>query len=393
VHSQHQQVPEIVAHRVPLSLLTFLKFFANTLLRLPYPFIGDVAKGLGTTEASVGRMLAIGELSGLGGSFVGPQLDKGHHRRWAIRGYLAAAVGGLIIGLVGGRAGLLIGFCLIAFGVNLVTTTVHTFLGDSTAFEQRGRVIGIFEVSWALSLLIGGVVAGWLIETFTWSTPFFVFGLVLAISTPSLVRVMSSHTPRLIDTVKDEGNLQFNLVNCLFVVGVSVTLTLGQVLTFASFGTFLKQRHGFTTLTLGGVVTALGIMELVGSVGIASVADRLGKANSVLLGGTVMGSGSVLFITLGMDSKPFAVAAVLVFFLGFEFAYVALLAIVSEVGGERRGTVVSVDHAVVNITRAAGAALGPFLVGSTAQNFRPVQLLVLGLIATALLLIFPMRSR
>ena len=379
---------------VPLLLLTSLKFLANLLLRLPYPFIEDISKGLGTSEKRVGSLLGAGEFAGLGGSLVGRDLDRGRHRRWSVCGLLSCAVGGILIGVLRSQAGVVIGFCMISLGVNLVTTTIHTFIGDRTPFSERGRAIGTYELSWALSLLIGGYVAGRLIERFSWSAPFLVTGIALAMSTPLLLRAMDARTVRVVD--EPESGLvptRFNWSITIRALSVSIAITLGQVLTFATFGSFLKDHHGFSIGARGGIVAGIGAMELLGSGGTALFTDRMGKANAVLLGVAVMALGSVGFITVGQGSRGAAVGAVLLFFLGFEFAYVSLLAIISEIGGERRGFVVAIDHAAVTVARAAGAALGPLLVGASAQHFRPLQWLVLGLIGSTAVLIAPLRAR
>ncbi len=205
---------------------------------------------------------------------------------------------------------------------------------------------------------------------------------------------MDAHTVREVDEpVAGVSPARFTWPITIRALAVSIAITLGQVLTFATFGSFLKDHHGFSVGARGGIVAGIGAMELLGSGGTALMTDKLGKVNAILAGIMVMALGSVGLITVGKASSSAAVCAVLVFFLGFEFAYVSLLAVISEIGGERRGFVVAVDHAAVTVARAIGAAMGPLLVGASAQHFRSVQLLVLGLICSTALLIAPLRTR
>jgi MFS transporter, DHA1 family, inner membrane transport protein len=377
--------------RVPLGLLTSLKFLANLLLRLPYPFIEDIAKGLGTSEKRIGSVLGVGEFSALGGSLVGRDLDRGHFRRWAFNGLLVCGIGGVLIGVLRNQAGVIVGFCLISLGVNLATTTLHTYIGARTPFAERGRAIGFFELSWACSLLIGGYLAGRLIELTTWSAPFLVVGLALLASTPLLLRVMDADTGPVVGHADDVEGARFNWTSTTLVLAMSIVLTFSSILTFSTFGSFLNDKHGFSIGARGGIVAGIGAMELLGSGGTAVLADRLGKLNALLLGVAAMGLGSVGLITLGEGSSTATVASVLLFFFGFEFGYVSFLAVISEIGGERRGFVVALDHAVVTVARAAGAALGPLLVGASAQHFTQVQLLVLGLVVSGAVLTVALR--
>jgi MFS transporter, DHA1 family, inner membrane transport protein len=374
---------EGAATRVPLLLLTALKFLANALLRLPYPFIGDVARGLGVSNATVGRSLSVGELAGMAGSLIGRDLDRGRHRRWLTIGFALCGCGGLLIASLRSTPGLIIGFCLVSIGISMVTNSGHSFLGTVTSFSDRARSIGIFETSWALALLVGGLLAGWLIDRFGWWTPFALFGGVLLAASSVLARRMGPVTAGSgAHGFDPEGVFDFSAV--AKVVGLSIVVTFGQVLLFSSMGPFLENRHGFTTKMIGAVAVGLGGMELLGSGGTAVLTDRLGKRRAILLGLLVMSAGAALLIGFGSAQRIAAVVAILCFFLGFEFAYVSLLAVVSEVGGPKRGTVVAFDHAAVTVTRAAGAFVGPWAVGETAQRARPLQIGVGVCIAVAI---------
>jgi MFS transporter, DHA1 family, inner membrane transport protein len=357
----------------------------NGLLRLPYPFIGDLARGLGTTNAAIGSYLSVGELAGLAGSLAGPDLDKGRHRRWLSIGFGLCGFGGGVIAGLRSPVGLLIGFCLISIGVNLATMGGHSLIGAMTTFAKRGRSIGIFETSWAMALIIGGYVSGLLIDQFAWWVPFAVFGAALLLATPLLISRMHAITE-----VAEHEHLAVGGLNSVFnpfavarVVAMSVIVTFAQVLMFSSMGTFMENRHGFDTKAIGVLVVGLGGMELLGSGGTALFTDRLGKRRAILMGLVVMLGGVALMLFVGGNAKAAAVIAILLFFLGFEFAYVSLLAVVSEVGGPRRGAVVAFDHAVVTITRAAGAWIGPRFVGPDAERFRPVHLSILVLVIGA----------
>jgi MFS transporter, DHA1 family, inner membrane transport protein len=371
--------------RLPLILMTVLKFMTNGLLRLPYPFIGDLARGLGTTNASIGTFLSVGELAGLAGSLAGPDLDKGRHRRWLSIGFGLCGFGGGVIAGMRSTVGLLIGFCLISIGVNLATMGGHSAIGAMTTFAKRGRAIGIFETSWAAALLVGGYVSGVLIDRYGWWVPFAVFSAGLFLTTPLLISRMDPLTREAAHESDATGGLnsQFNLLAVARVVSLSIVVTFAQVLMFSSMGPFMENRHGFDTKAIGALVVGLGAMELLGSGGTALFTDRLGKRRAILMGLIVMLSGVALMFVLGGNAKVAAVIAILVFFLGFEFAYVSLLAVVSEVGGPRRGAVVAFDHSVVTITRAAGAWIGPRFVGPNAERFRPVHVVIVVLVILA----------
>lgn len=65
-----------------------------------------------------------------------------------------------------------------------------------------------------------------------------------------------------------------------------------------------------------------------------------------------------LAITVVPKVTALGVGALVLVFLGFEFALLCMLSIVSEVGAENRGTVISVNAALSTLARAGAAALG-----------------------------------
>jgi MFS transporter, DHA1 family, inner membrane transport protein len=378
--------------RVPLVVLTLGKFLLNCGLRLPYVFLPDVSRGLKLSTAETGRLLGLGELVGLSSGLIGKDLDHGRHRRWSIIGLVAAGLGAIVLAIFGVKWALLAGFAGISFGVSVYTTAGHSFLGDQIPVERRGRAIGLYETSWAVALLIGAPICALLIRTSSWVTPFAVIGIVVLACVPIVRMRMDARTDmRNLEKVAHsagEGDA-ISWVAVASAVTCSILLTFGSVATFSSFSPWLEDRHGLRTGGLGAVAFGLGAMELLGSGGTAAFADRIGQRRSVAIGAAIMAVGSAILITGGATNKVTAVVGVLVLFGGFEFGYVSLLSVVSEVGGRKRGMVVAVDHSLVTITRAVGAGFGPWLAGKGSIHFSSVQTMaiVLALLSAVTILL------
>ncbi len=374
--------PQVRAGRVPLVMLTLGKLLLNCGLRLPFVFLPDLSRGLNISTAETGRLLGFGELAGLSSGLIGRDLDHGRHRRWSIIGLASAGLGALVLAFFGVKWALIAGFAGISFGVAVYTTAGHSFLGDQIPVEKRGRAIGLYETSWAIALLIGAPICALLIRTFSWVTPFAVIGLLVLACMPILrIRMDGLTEMRNLEKVAHaagEGEA-ISPVGVLSAVACSVFLTFGAVSTFASFSPWLEDRHGLKTGGLGAVAFGLGAMELLGSGGTAAFADRIGQRRSVAIGAVVMAVGSVILLTGGASNRVIAVVGVLVLFGGFEFGYVSLLSVVSEVGGRKRGLVIGVDHSLVTITRAVGAGFGPWLAGKGSTHFASVQTMAVAL--------------
>ncbi len=348
--------------RRPLTWLTLAKFVVNMALRLAYPFNTDIAKGLGVSLDQVGRVQGIGELTGLVSAGIGHQLDRGFFRRWVVIGVAAAGFGSLAMGL-GGRLWVFgVCFALVAGGVAVMTTAAQTWIGSTVPYAERGRVIGIYEASWAVALLVGAPAAGVLIDRGSWWWPFAGIGVVALALVPfvrsSMDATQSSPSGHVGPSPRPPRVRWTRPV--LLAIATSSLLTLGAVVIFASYGAFLKDEHGFSTAKLSALTLGLGVVELVGSGSIAAFSDRIGKRRSVALGSSLMALCALILMT-ARSSTPIAAGAIVVFFGGFEFGYVAQISVNSEVGGEARGRVMAINGGIVTIGRAVGAALGTWL--------------------------------
>ena len=364
-------------HRVPLIALTVVKFFANAALRLAYPFLGDISRGLGISKTSGGQLLGLGELGGLVTFAVGGQLDRGRHRRWFLGGVFSSGIGALLFAVVRESWALGLGFALICLGVALITSSGHSYLGDQIPYAKRARSIGLYETSWAFALLIGGPLFAIAIRTWSWPTPFAIVGAVLLLSIPLVYRKLPRITTVGAHTVGNLGSPRVSVV--ALTIATTLLATLASVMTFATFGPWLERRHSLGTGGLGVMAMALGGVELVGSAVVAGTGDRLGARRAVALGLVTMAGGAAILLLVGNTGPLVAALGVVVLFGGFEFGYVALLAVVSEVGRSRRGTIISLDHALVVVFRAAGAALGPLIAGEDSGRFGTVQAIVISL--------------
>ncbi len=170
-------------------------------------------------------------------------------------------MGALLIGVSGQLWGLGLAFAAIVFGVATVTTSAHTWIGANVADGARGRVMGLYETTWAVALLVGAPLAGLLIAAWSWWTPFALVG-VLGVGTTVLA---ARHVPgRARAGEHGEARVPFRMALRSFglpawsVFVTSQLLTLGAVMSFSTYGAWLKDRHGFSTASVAALTFALG---------------------------------------------------------------------------------------------------------------------------------------
>ena len=359
---------------------TIGKGVASAALRLPYTFIKPIAAGLGTSVGHLGAILGLGELLGLLTGAIGRSIDRGQQRRWMIIGLALVTAGTCTIAAGRSVPTFGVGFGCISLGIAWYTTAGHGWIAHHVPYVGRGRAMGTYEMSWALALLVGAPVLGLLLAQTRWWTPFVVLS---ALSGGAILLVGAAIAP---DTVHAATPVAKRIPMKLdrraaCTIASSFFITFSAISVFAVYGAWLEDRFGVSAATVGVLSVAIGLAELGASAATIRFTDRWGKTASVRRGGAVMAAG--LLLVIAVPAVPaFGVLALVAVFIGFEFGFVSLLSIVSEVGQDQRGAVVAVDHALTTASRAGAAVLTTNLYDH--MGMRPAALVSLGCLAASM---------
>ena len=345
-----------------LRRLTAAKAVANTSLRWVPPFLPVLEKAFGASTGQMTTILGIGEMSGLSTVAIGGQLDRGRER--AVMGLaLLAIVVSSLVSLVGTTFSFALGFVLVVLGVANCTVAGHAYISHRVNYATRARAIGIYEMSWALALLVGAPVIAVLIELFGWRGPYVM--LALAATAMAAMILGSSETERPApdpsDPVPTPGWRAITPTAWATIIG-SALLAMAGLSVFAISGSWLDDAFGVSTGGLGAVAMAYGAMELLASAGSAGFADRIGKFRSTMAGIVMMFIGQ-LTMALADDSLWIGVVGILAFLSGFEFAFVTSLSLVTEAMPAARGTTIAMSNGVGTVARGSGTIASGWLFG------------------------------
>ncbi len=152
-------------------------------------------------------------------------------------------------------------------------------------------------------------------------------------------------------------------VRAWLVVSGSALLALAGISVFVISGSWLSDSFDVSTSGIGVVAMGFGAVELTASTSIAAFADRLGKVRSTLAGICTLLVG-VGVISIAGDRLVVGVAGLLVFLLGFEFAFVTSLSLTSEAMPEARGATLAISNAVGTLARGGGVIVSGVLYGA-----------------------------
>jgi MFS transporter, DHA1 family, inner membrane transport protein len=355
--------------RAALIAVLFARTAVNGGYRIVYPFLPEIARGLGVSLGVMGALLAVRSLAGLAAPLV-PRLAESFGRRVVMLAGLGATITGCAI--LAGSNGLVpaaIGLLLAGVAKPLFDIPMQGWFGARVPYERRGRVLGLTELTWALSLAIA-LPAGFLIAATTWRAPFVLVVLLGAGGALAVSRLIAADRPPSTTRVP----LRFTR-SAVAILGVVLLFRLAAELLFVVYATWLEADFGLSVAAIGVFTLVIVGAELIGEGSVAAFADRVGLRRSILIG--LVGSG-IVYASLGLvgGSLPLAVLAVIGWFVLFEITIVATIPFITGIAGEARERLLSLV-AAVSVAATGVAALG------APQLFALGGMMLCGLVAAA----------
>lgn len=330
-----------------LGVLTASKAVSNTAQRWVGPFLPTLERAFDASTGTLTGVMGFAELGGLTTAASGPLLDRGRERTVFIFGTALVGVSS-VIALGGSVLTFAIAYALLVIGIGNLTTAGHAWIGHRVPFAARGRAIGVFEMSWAIALLVGAPVLALMIHWFGWRGAYLALAIGgLAAATVVIVFVRASDV--VITRADTGGDLPGS---AWFSIATSALTSSAGLGIFVISGAWLDDAYGVSTSGLGLIAAIFGGIELVSSSAVALVGDRIGTRRSVIIGLVWLGAGSALILSAD-DSRSLAVVGLLVFLAGFEYAFVSSLTLVTEAAPEARGRAIGISNACGTVARAA----------------------------------------
>jgi len=359
--------PERIGPVVSVAIVA--RIALNTARRFVYPFAPALSRGLGVPVSAITSIIALTQGTGLLGLFLGPLTDHLGYRFMMMLA-LSLLVGGLLAGGIFPVYLVVMSAIMLAgLGKTMFDPAIQAYIGAHVPYHRRGFAIGLIEVGWAGSSLVGIPVMGLLIERAGWRAPFFALALVGALSLIGL-RLLIPRERLLIpgkaahsvgpavrfDVWKNwrqllQNRTAWGTVCCGFLVNAA-----NDVL-FVVYGSWLESAFGLSAVALGLSVTVIGVAELAGEGFTAFLADRIGLHRAIMIGVGLSGV-SYLFLMLSSGSLPVALAAVFLIFVAVEFTIVSSLSFSTELLPQSRATMLAGYLAAASAGRVVGALLG-----------------------------------
>jgi predicted MFS family arabinose efflux permease len=355
--------------RGELALIFCTRTVLNSAQRIIYPFLPAIAQGLGISLVAATSLVSARMLAGLAAPLFGPLADRLGRRRVMEWGLLLFALAGVSLVSTPFRLAALVAFVLYGLSKALYDPAIHAYIGDAVPYRQRGRAIGVAELSWSGAWLLAVPASGLLIDNVGWRTPWFVLSIL------GLVGLWFTHarlpsgrpppTPGRPSPVAGTTVRRWHRVlrrqHVLALLLASLMLTMANEIPFIVYGAWLEESFGLGLSVLGLLSIVVGLSEATAEVGATFLTDSLGKRRSVLLG--LLGLAVSLLVLpftshLGIAA---ALAGVVLMMFSFEFAMVSLLSLATEIAPNSRALLLSFNVAAMSLGRLLGGLSGGWL--------------------------------
>lgn len=316
--------PEVI--RRDVTTVTAARLTANAAYRFAPPFLATIARGLDVELSEIGVALAVTELCGLSSPVLGRLVDR-IPRRWSMTcGLIGVAAGAAVAGASSGIVMFTVGLFVLALTKIVFDVGLGAWITDHVAFDRRGRVVGVTEMSWALGLLVGVSLMGLITAVASWRWGYFAAAVAVAVMA-GVVFVRIDPGPR--DPPDHAAAMtpstRLPRSGWYAVLALFGLMSASQAL-FVTFGPWLDDRFDIGTAGLAAVTFGLGALELVASTLSAARTDRWGKERSVVLGATIMVPAG-LVLSVSDERMLLGLVMLGVFIAAFEFSIVSAIPI------------------------------------------------------------------
>jgi len=348
-----------------IGITTFTKLVLNITRRLAYPFAPAFARGLNVELSAVTALIAMTQAS----SFMGP-VGAWFADRYGYKIIMLAAVAMLTIGTF--AAGLIpvysvvvVSLFLAAMAKSIFDPTLQAFIGKYVPISQRGKVIGITEISWAGSTLAGIPLAGILIERFSWQVPFWILSILSLVCFFLILKFMpkdkasdrSVRPDQAAKVTPANWKTIFKNRQALGLFGFGFFMTLANDNLFVIYGAWLEKSYGLSLAAIGFGTIFIGLSEILGEGSTALFSDRIGLKRSVV-GGTVLSAAAYMILPAADTGLGWTLAGMFLVFFSFEFTYVTSMSLGTELVPELRASTMAAFFAIAGLGRVIGAFSG-----------------------------------
>lgn len=348
-----------------IGITTFSKLLFNVARRLIYPFAPEFARGLDVNLSAITSAIAVNQATSLLGPVGAGFADRYGYKLLMLLSLGLLTVGCLAAGLIPVYGVLVICLFLSGLAKSFFDPSLQAFIGRFVPYEKRGRIIGITEISWAGSTLLGIPAAGLIIERFAWQTPFMIISVLSLVCFFLILKMMpkdkgSSRSNTESATIRQSWGIILKEKKVIGVLLFVFFMSIANDNLFVIYGAWLESSFGLSLAAIGFGTVFIGLSEVLGEGCTAFFSDRIGLKKSVMIG-TAVCTAAYLLLPVLNTSLFYVLSGLFLVFFTFEFTIVTSMSLSTELVPHLRASTMAAFYATGGVGRVIGAFSGGFI--------------------------------
>ncbi|MBX3065642.1 MAG: MFS transporter [Anaerolineae bacterium] len=378
-----------------LAAATISRLLLNSLRRIPYAIMSDLAAALGVPRQTVELSLSLQWAAGLLSPLFASAIDHTGRKRLmliALAVFTILAGSGAIASLVGMAAGVVLALIVLSEASKVLYDPAMTaYISEYTPIHRRGFAVGVTELAWSGSLVIFAPIAAYIIGLNS-SLPRVALLLALitacgAVGFVLIWRIMPDDSARRVvsaEKPRPNWNLLFSNRSALMLLVATAGLSMAGEIIGVGYEAWFKSSFNLAVGELGTLALFISGAELIGEFAVVFFADRIGRRNMTLIAMFGCAIFSVLLPLMG-NSVAGAIAMLVGVFVGFESGIVAVISLATDVLPSARGTMMTSLIAALAGSRAIATLLGGAILRSGGYLVSGITAFTLLTLATIIL--------
>ena len=250
--------------------------------------------------------------AGVSGLLAAGFADKYDRKKLFLIFYAGFILGTLLCATATSFSLLLLGRVVTGLFAGVLGAVVMAIVADLFSFEQRGRVMGFVQMSFAVSQVAGIPVGLFLANRFSWHAPFSMivgFSLITAITISSFLKPVTKHIEQ---RAKQNPitHLQKTIANRTYWLPFITTalLSIGGFMLMPFSTPFMINNVGITQEQLPMIYVIMGLCSMITLPLIGKLSDKIGKFTT-FIAGTIL---AMIMVVIYTNLRPIPVWQVVV---------------------------------------------------------------------------------
>jgi len=283
--------------------------------------------------------------------FGAPLSDRWGHKNMLVGGIFVIAIADILMGMSSSYTHFLMARGLAGIGGALVVPNAFALVGDLFPYERRGRAMGYMTGSMGLAGVMAIPLGTMVASILGWQWSFFLVSLLAVFPVAFLYLFLNGRhkkisKPITLGSYAREFGEAINRPYVMFTLICTSLWYASYLGVYQYLGIYYAKSFSLNIQEVGVMILLPSLTYLVGTIVGGRISDRTGKKRLIIIVGLGAIAGALGFAVF---NQHLHLATGIFMFWGacYGVGDSSFLALISELGGESKGTVLSINTAIM----------------------------------------------